>query len=233
MPLTLHPSNERGHGGADWLDSRFSFSFADYHNPAHMGFRDLRVINEDRVAPAAGFPMHPHRDMEIITYVMEGALTHRDSIGNSATIKPGEIQRMSAGSGIMHSEFNASRDTPVHLLQIWILPEKHGGKPSYAQQVFDTNAVAGKFGLLASREGRNGSISLQQDADLWLARLAKGQSAEFNLRQGRGAWAQVARGSMTVDGQSLAAGDGASWENSGPLAFTADEDSEVLLFDLK
>jgi redox-sensitive bicupin YhaK (pirin superfamily) len=176
--------------------------------------------------------MHGHRDMEIITYVMEGALAHKDSTGTSAVIKPGEIQRMSAGSGIMHSEFNASQKEPVHLLQIWILPERAGGKPSYAQQPFDTKAVAGKFGLLASREGREGSISLQQDADLWLAHLKKGERAEFTLRKGRGAWAQITKGAVVAGADALNAGDGASWEDEGPLAFTADADSEILLFDL-
>jgi redox-sensitive bicupin YhaK (pirin superfamily) len=230
--LTLRPSNQRGRGGADWLDSRFSFSFADYHDPAHMGFHDLRVINEDIVAPGGGFPMHGHRDMEIITYVMEGALAHKDSIGNGAIIKPGEIQRMSAGSGIMHSEFNASDKDPVHLLQIWIMPDRRGGAPSYAQQPFDAKAVTGKFGLLASNDGREGSISMQQDADLWLGRFAKGQSAEFALRKGRGGWAQITRGNVTVNGQSLGAGDGINWEDDGKLAFNATNDSEILLFDL-
>jgi redox-sensitive bicupin YhaK (pirin superfamily) len=231
--LTLRPSNERGHGdGADWLDSRFSFSFADYHDPSHMGFRDLRVINEDRVAPASGFPTHPHRDMEIITYVMEGALAHKDSLGNGAMIRPGEIQRMSAGTGILHSEFNPSQTEPVHLLQIWIMPKARGGKPSYAQQEINQDAVKGKFGLIASPDGRDGSISMGQDADLWLAKLKKGESVEFNLRKGRGAWAQIARGDLTLDGTKLSSGDGANWESPGPVRLTANDDSEVLLFDL-
>jgi len=233
MPhLTLRPSAERGHGGADWLDSRFSFSFADYHDQAHMGFHDLRVINEDHVAPGGGFAAHPHRDMEIITYVMEGALAHKDSTGTSSIIRPGEIQRMSAGSGIRHSEFNASDKEGVHLLQIWILPAREGGKPSYAQQKIDTASVTGHFGLIASQEGRDHSISLQQDVDLWLAKLTKGQTAEFNLRNGRGAWAQIARGAVTLDRQALVAGDGAHWETPGTARFTAKEDSEILLFDL-
>jgi quercetin 2,3-dioxygenase len=230
--LTLRPSSARGRGGADWLDSRFSFSFADYHDPTHMGFRDLRVINEDRVAPASGFLTHPHANMEIITYVMEGELAHKDSTGTSSVIRPGEIQRMSAGSGIRHSEFNASDKNEVHLLQIWILPAREGGKPSYAQQKFDTKAVTGGFGLIASGDGRNGSISLGQDADLWLARLKKGETAEFDLRAGRGAWAQITRGALTAGGSGLSAGDGASWETPGKMHFKADEDSEVLLFDL-
>ncbi len=233
MPkLTLRLSDERGRGGADWLDSRFSFSFADYHDPAHMGFHDLRVINEDHVAAGGGFPTHPHRDMEIITYVMEGELAHKDSTGTVATIRPGEIQRMSAGSGIRHSEFNASNTDEVHLLQIWIMPAVEGGAPSYAQKTIDQSSVTGKFGLIASQDGRNGAISLQQDADLWLAKLAKGQTAEFDLRAGRGAWAQIARGAITLDQQPLKAGDAANWETPGLVRFTANEDSEVLLFDL-
>ncbi|MGE3624188.1 MAG: pirin family protein [Bdellovibrionales bacterium] len=228
----LRPSDERGTGGADWLDSKFSFSFADYHDPDHMGFHDLRVINEDVIAPGGGFPMHGHRDMEIITYVMKGALAHKDSLGTGATIRPGEIQRMSAGSGIRHSEFNASDTEPVHLLQIWIMPEKRGGPPSYAQQKIDAAAVTGQFGLIASRDGRDGSISLQQDADLWLAKLAKGQNAAFTLRPGRGAWLQVARGTVAVDGQPLSAGDGAHWDDAGTVKVEAGDDSEVLIFDL-
>jgi redox-sensitive bicupin YhaK (pirin superfamily) len=230
--FTLRPAKERGRGGAYWLDSAFSFSFGDYHDPQHMGFHDLRVINEDYVAPNSGFPMHPHRDMEIITYVMEGALAHKDSMGNSATIRPGEIQRMSAGSGITHSEFNASETEQVHLLQMWILPDKRGGAPSYAQQAFDATAVTGQFGLIASREGRDGSISMQQDADLWLAKLAKGQSATFTSRDGRGVYAQMARGTATLDNKPFNAGDGAHWEDSGKVTFTAQEDSEILLYDL-
>ncbi len=230
--FTLRPANERGRGGAYWLDSHFSFSFGDYHDPEHMGYRDLRVINEDYVAPSGGFPPHPHRDMEIITYVMEGALAHKDSLGTGATIRPGEIQRMSAGTGITHSEFNASDKEQVHLLQIWIMPAQRGGVPSYAQQKINAAAVTGKFGLIASQTGREGSITMQQDADLWLAKLAKGQSAEFTLREGRGAYAQMAKGSATLDGQPLAAGDGVNWDGSGKVRFTAVEDSEILLFDL-
>jgi redox-sensitive bicupin YhaK (pirin superfamily) len=197
-----------------------------------MGFRDLRVINEDYVAAASGFPTHPHRDMEIITYVMEGALSHKDSTGTVATINPGEIQRMSAGNGILHSEFNASKTDKVHLLQIWILPDRKGGAPSYAQQEIDQAAVKGKFGLIASPDGREKSISLQQDVDLYLAKLAKGDKAAFTLREGRGAWVQVARGEVTLNGQLLKAGDGVSWEDSEPVTFSAAANSEVLLFDL-
>lgn len=230
--FTLRPSDQRGRGGAYWLDSYFSFSFADYHDPAHMGFRNLRVINEDYVAAGGGFPMHPHRDMEIITYVMEGELAHKDSLGNGATIKPGEIQRMSAGTGITHSEFNASDKNQVHLLQIWIMPDRRGHSPSYAQQPINVESVTGKFGLIASQDGRDGSISMQQDADLYLAKLKKGDTATFTLREGRGAWAQMAKGHAMLDGQTLKAGDGVNWEDGGTVKFTAAEDSEILLFDL-
>jgi redox-sensitive bicupin YhaK (pirin superfamily) len=230
--FTLRPSNERGKGGADWLQSRFSFSFADYHDQNHMGFRDLRVINEDIIAPSGGFPTHPHRDMEIITYVMEGALAHKDSLSTGAIIRPGEIQRMSAGTGIAHSEFNASDTERVHLLQIWMMPNKRGGPPSYAQQKIDEGAVTGKFGLIASRDGKDGSITMQQDASLYLAKLKAGESADFTLRSGRGAWAQMARGSATLNDKTLSAGDGVNWEESGAVRFTAKTECEILLFDL-
>ncbi len=230
--ITLRPSSERGHSRLDWLDSRFSFSFADYHDPAHMGFRDLRVINEDVIAPGGGFPTHPHRDMEIITYVMDGALQHRDSLGTGAVIRSGEIQRMSAGTGILHSEFNASNSDPVHLLQIWILPAVRASQPSYAQQAYDPKTVTGKFGLIASQNGRDGSISLQQDVDLWLTKLKTGETASFDLRAGRGAWAQMARGAAQFGTTRLNTGDGAKWETASALQITALEDSEILLFDL-
>jgi hypothetical protein len=228
---TLRLARERGHSQMDWLDSRFSFSFADYYDPAHMGYRSLRVINDDRIAVGGGFPMHPHSDMEIITYVIDGALAHKDSLGTGSTIVPGEIQRMSAGSGITHSEFNAG-DKPLHLLQIWILPKEGGGTPSYAQKTIDPQAVTGRFGLIASPDGRDGSVDIKQDANLWLAKLAKGQGAEFELQPSRGAWAHVVRGVVSLDGQALTAGDAASWSDSGPARFEAAEDSEILLFDL-
>jgi len=230
--ITIRPSAERGHSQIDWLDSRFSFSFADYHDPAHMGFRSLRVINEDIVAPDGGFPTHPHRDMEIITYVMSGAVAHKDSLGSGSVIVPGEIQKMSAGTGILHSEFNPSSAEPLHLLQIWIIPATRGIAPSYAQKKIDEAAVAGRFGLIASPEGGEHAVELWQDAKIWLAKLAKGQSADFDLSPTRGAWAQIARGAVTLDGRALSAGDGASWEEAGPVRFTATDDSEILLFDL-
>jgi redox-sensitive bicupin YhaK (pirin superfamily) len=225
--IALRPSDQRGHSQMGWLDSRFSFSFADYHDPTHMGFRSLRVINDDHIAAEGGFGMHPHRDMEIVTYVIEGKLQHKDSLGTGSIIVPGEIQRMSAGSGIMHSEFNAG-DAPLHLLQIWIIPSEQGGKPSYAQKKIDVNAVAGKLGVIASPQGGEGAVDIKQDAKIWLAKLAKSQTADFDLATGRGAWAHVVKGSVTVDGKLLKTGDAASWEDTG----TAGEESEVLVFDL-
>ncbi len=229
--LTLRRSEERGHSKIDWLDSRFTFSFADYHDPAHMGFLDLRVINDDHIAVGGGFGMHPHRDMEIITYVIDGAVAHKDSLGTAATIVPGEIQRMSAGFGIVHSEFNAG-DVPLHLLQIWIMPSSKGGTPSYAQQKINAANVNGRFGLIVSQDGRDGSIDIKQDANIWLAKLAKGQTAEFTLPAKRGAWAHVVKGGVTVDGTALGGGDAASWMDTATTKFTASEDSEVLLFDM-
>jgi quercetin 2,3-dioxygenase len=229
--LNLRPSNERGHRRIEWLDSRFSFSFADYHDPAHMGFRSLRVINDDHIAVGGGFPMHPHRDMEIVTYVTEGKLAHKDSLGTGSTIVPGEIQRMSAGEGITHSEFNAG-DVPLHLFQIWIFPSTRGGEPSYAQKTIDKGAVTGKFGLIASPQGGPGAVDIKQDANIWLARLGKGQTAEFDLKPSRGAWAHVVRGTVKLSEQLLSSGDAANWADAGPAQFAATEDSEVLLFDL-
>ena len=231
--FTLRPSSSRGIGqGADWLDSRFSFSFADYHDPAHMGFRSLRVINEDRIAPSGGFPMHPHRDMEIVTYVMAGALAHKDSMGNGEQLGPNEIQYMSAGTGVVHSEFNPSPTASTHLLQIWLLPAQRGIRPDYAQRPIELPKVTGKFGLLLSGDGRDGSIRVQQDADLWLAKLAQGETARFDLRTGRGAWAQMAQGAARFDTMPLSQGDGASWTDAGTVTITATADSDILLFDL-
>jgi redox-sensitive bicupin YhaK (pirin superfamily) len=231
IKFALRPGSERGRSRMDWLDSRFSFSFADYHDPAHMGFRSLRVINDDRIAVGGGFPMHPHRDMEIITYVIEGKLAHRDSLGTGSVIVPGEIQRMSAGSGIVHSEFNAG-DAPLHLLQIWIVPSVRGAAPSYAQKTIDAASVAGTFGLIASPTGGDAAVDIKQDANLWLAKLPAGQGADFGLRPDRGAWAHVVRGDVTLDGQKLSGGDAASWVEPGAARFEAAVDSEILLFDL-
>jgi redox-sensitive bicupin YhaK (pirin superfamily) len=229
--LTLRPSKERGHSQMGWLDSRFSFSFADYHDPNHMGFRDLRVINDDHIEVGGGFPMHPHRDMEIVTYVIDGMLAHKDSIGTGSTIVPGEIQRMSAGSGITHSEYNAG-DTQLHLLQIWIIPSERGGAPSYSQKFIDDEATTGKFGLIASREGGEHAVDIKQNANIWLARLGKGQATQFDLKPSHGAWAHIVRGQVEVDGQSLKTGDAVNWTEAGLTQFQAGEDSEVLLFDM-
>jgi quercetin 2,3-dioxygenase len=222
----------RGTTRTGWLDSRHSFSFADYHDPAQMGFRDLRVINEDRVIPGAGFPPHGHRDMEIVTYVLEGALEHKDSIGNGTVIRPGEVQRMSAGTGIVHSEFNPSPAEPVRFLQLWILPDRRGLRPSYEQKAFPLEERRGRLRLVASPDGRDGSITLHQDARIFVANLAAGESVTHDIAAGRGVWLQVARGIAALDGVELREGDGAAVEASDRIAIEADTDTELLLFDL-
>jgi quercetin 2,3-dioxygenase len=224
----------RGESRTGWLDSRHTFSFADYWDPAQMGFRALRVINEDRVIPGAGFPTHGHRDMEIITYVLEGALAHKDSLGNGATIRPGEVQRMSAGTGVRHSEMNPSRDAPVHFLQIWILPDRAGHEPGYEQKAFPEAERRGRLRLVASQDGADGSVTLHQDARLYLGLFAEGERARHALANGRGAWVQVARGQATVNGQALSAGDGAAIEGEAAVevAGRGDGVAEVLVFDL-
>ncbi len=228
--ITLRKSADRGGGHHGWLDTKHSFSFADFHDPRHMGFGPLRVINEDRIAGGAGFPTHPHRDMEILTWVLDGALAHRDSEGNQATIRPGELQRMSAGTGIRHSEFNASRTASVHLLQIWILPERSGLPPGYEQKEFDD--LDGKLRLVAARDGRDGAVTIHQDAELWAARLGAGQQVEFTPQRGRVQWLQVARGAVALNGEHLAAGDGAAVDDETALAVRAETPAEVLLFDM-
>jgi quercetin 2,3-dioxygenase len=230
--LTLRLADARGHARHGWLDSRHTFSFADYHDPQQMGFRALRVINEDRVQPGRGFATHHHEDMEIVTYVLEGALAHQDSLGNGATIEPGEVQRMSAGTGIDHSEFNHSRDALVHFLQIWILPERRGLEPGYEQRAFPLDAKRDGLLLVASRDGRDGSVTVHQDVSLFAGRLAAGARSEHLLGAGRHAWLQVARGSLDVNGQLLRAGDGLAASDESRLAITARDDSEMLLFDL-
>ncbi len=229
--ITVRPGRERGHTEIDWLDSYHTFSFDRYYDPRHMGFRDLRVINEDRVAPATGFGMHGHRDMEILTYVLAGALEHRDSAGHHSPLRPGEIQRMSAGTGIRHSEYNVSNTEPVHLLQIWILPEREGLSPSYEQRAFTFDGNA-KWRLLAAPTGRDGIVLIHQDVNLYAARLAPGQPLSYRLPPGRHAWVQVARGKVTLPGTPLEAGDGAAVSEEENLTFRAEEPSEVLLFDL-
>lgn len=230
--IKIRPSQERGHASHGWLDSYHTFSFAGYQDLKHMGFRTLRVINEDQVKPGEGFGTHPHQDMEIITYVLEGALEHKDSMGNGSIIRPGEIQVMSAGTGITHSEFNYSKEEAVHLLQIWILPEKRGLKPSYEQHKIDMEKKMGQLNLIVSQNGRNNSATIHQDADLYLAVLAKGDEVAHTLRAERYAWVQVARGSIQLNGLNLKAGDGAAAGDEDVLKIKAKEGSELLLFDL-
>ena len=230
--IVIRPATERGHADHGWLDTRHTFSFASYHDPRHVGFRSLRVINEDRVKPGEGFGTHAHRDMEILTWVLEGGLEHKDSMGNGSVIRPGDIQRMSAGTGVMHSECNHSSKQPAHLLQIWILPEQKGLSPSYEQKAFPEAERKGTLRLVASRDGKAGSVTIHQDAMLYAAILEKGQEVEHPLEPGRHGWVQVARGSLTLNGAALQAGDGASASGERPLRITAKEESEFLLFDL-
>ena len=227
--ITIRKAADRGHFDHGWLDTYHTFSFADYHDPAFMGFRALRVINDDRVQAGRGFGTHGHRDMEIITYVLEGELGHQDSMGNGSVIRPGEVQRMSAGTGVMHSEKNAS-DALVHLLQIWILPERHGITPSYEQKAFPAAERDGRLRLVASRDGRDGSLTIHQDADLYTVTLRDGASVTHDIRPGRYGWVQVARGTVTLNGQPLTAGDGAAIESEPQVTIVGD--GEVLLFDL-
>ncbi len=228
--ITLRKSADRGGGHHGWLDTKHSFSFADYHDPQHMGFGPLRVINEDRIAGGAGFPTHPHRDMEILTWVLDGALAHRDSEGHQATIRPGELQRMTAGTGMRHSEFNASRTASVHLLQIWIQPERQDLPPGYEQTAFDD--LDGKLRLVAARDGRDGAVTIHQDAELWVARLTARQETTFAPKPGRVQWVQVARGAVDLNGQHLAAGDGAAINDESALTLRAELPAELLLFDM-
>ena len=229
--IQLRKANDRGHANHGWLDSWHTFSFADYHDPKHVSFSALRVINEDRVSPGKGFPTHPHRDMEIITYVLEGALEHKDSLGTGSVIRPGEVQRMSAGTGIRHSEFNHSQSEPVHFLQIWILPDRHGVTPGYEQKRIDPAELNGKLRLVASPDGRDGSVTIHQNASIYAARL-NGDEVTHTLTSGRRAWLQVARGTARINGTMLHAGDGVGVEDEPVLRLTADGSAEVLLFDL-
>ena len=230
--IEVRTSKERRRGERSWLDSRHSFSFGDYYDATHMGFGTLRVINEDWIRGGGGFPPHPHRDMEIVTYVLEGALEHRDSLGTSSVIKPGEVQRMSAGTGIVHSEANASATETVHLLQIWILPERAGLRPGYEQKEFPAAERQGRLRLVASRDGRDGALTLHQDVELYAGLLAPGEAVTHRLRPGRQAWLQVARGEVTLNGRPLAAGDGAAVTDEQALAIAAVLPAEVLLFDM-
>jgi redox-sensitive bicupin YhaK (pirin superfamily) len=230
--LVVRPNEARGRADLGWLDSRHSFSFGEYHDPAHMGFRKLRVINEDRVVPEGGFPTHSHRDMEIISYVLEGTLEHKDSLGNGAAIRPGDVQRMSAGTGITHSEYNPSKDVPVHFLQIWIMPESKSIAPGYEQRSYSRGGRQGRLKLVGSRDGRGGSVTIHQDVALYAGLLAKGDHVKHGLAAGRHAWLQLASGAVTANGQWLRAGDGAAISGESAIEIVADEAAEVLLFDL-
>jgi quercetin 2,3-dioxygenase len=229
--IRIRKAEERGHFDHGWLDTYHTFSFADYYDPEFMGFRTLRVINEDRVEPGRGFGTHSHRDMEIVTYVLDGELEHRDNMGTGSIIRPGEVQRMSAGTGVLHSEVNPSRSNPVHLLQIWILPERRGIQPEYEQKAFPENERNGKLRLVASHDGAEGSLKMHQDAKLFAGNLRNGDSIQYDLQPGRYAWLQVARGTVDVNGQKLKAGDGAAIEDERALNLRGDN-AEVLLFDL-
>ena len=230
--FTIRKANERGHADHGWLNTYHTFSFADYYDPEHMGFRDLRVINEDRVQAGQGFPTHPHRDMEIISYVLEGALEHKDSMGNGSFIVPGEVQRMSAGTGITHSEFNHSRSELVHFLQIWILPDRDSVTPGYEQKYFPDEEKRGKWRLIASADGREGSVSIHQDVNLYAALLEAGEVVVHSIPQNRHAWLQVARGQIVVNGQKMSYGDGLAVSREERLAVSGDVSAEILLFDL-
>jgi redox-sensitive bicupin YhaK (pirin superfamily) len=230
--ITRRPSDERGRTRLDWLDGRHSFSFGDYHDPEYMGFRALRVLNDDRVSAGGGFDPHPHRDMEIITYMLDGALEHKDSMGNGSVIRPGEIQRMSAGKGVVHSERNASRTDPVRLLQIWILPRNRGRAPTYEQKALAPKDLENRLFLASSGTPGRGAVTVDQDADLWVGRLANGATVRHAFAAGRHGWLQVARGAVDVDGVALKEGDGAAIADEREIVVTASAPSEVLLFDL-
>lgn len=230
--ITIRRSEDRGHADHGWLDTHHTFSFADYYDPRHMGFRNLRVINEDRVKPGIGFPTHPHRDMEIISYVLAGELAHRDSMGNGSVIRPGEVQRMSAGTGITHSEFNNSKTDPLHFFQIWILPQREGITPSYEQKLFPDAEKRGVLRLIASPDGENGSVTINQDARLYATLLEEDGEIVHHLPPGHHSWVQVARGKVLVNGYVLEAGDGAAVSDEDLLRLTGKEKSELLLFEL-
>ncbi len=230
--INIRKANQRGHLDHGWLDTFHTFSFGSYFDPAHTSFRSLRVMNEDRVAPGQGFGMHGHRDMEIVTYVLSGALQHKDSLGNGEILRPGEFQRMSAGSGIRHSEFNPSSSEPVHLYQIWLLPSREGLTPSYEQKPLPTVGQGGAWQLVASPDGANGMLTIQTDARIYLASLSAGQSVSHELAAGRHAWLQVLRGAVSLNGTELDTSDGAAVSNERSLNVTARQDAEVMLFDL-
>ncbi len=230
--ITIRQSNERGHADHGWLDSRHTFSFAEYYDPAHMGFRSLRVINEDRVAPGGGFPTHPHRDMEIFSYVLEGALQHKDSMGNGRRLGPGQVQLMGAGTGVLHSEFNPSNSEPAHFLQIWIQPRQKSLPPRYTEWQPKPETDGSSKVLLISPDGRDDSATIAQDADVYRLRLKSGETVTHTLKADRGVWLQVMRGSLTLNGKSLSAGDAAAVEDEPNMNITASATAEALLFDL-
>ncbi|REJ86321.1 MAG: pirin family protein [Planctomycetota bacterium] len=230
--ITVRPANQRGHADHGWLDTWHTFSFASYQDPQHTHFRSLRVMNEDTVQPGQGFGAHPHRDMEIVTYVLEGALEHKDSMGNGEVLRPGEFQRMSAGAGITHSEFNPSDSEPVHLYQIWLFPERKGIEPSYEQKRFAEEERHNRLRLVASRNAEDGSLLIHQDARIYLSSLDNGASVEFEIAPDRHAWLQVLRGSVALNGQDLQTSDGAAISQESKLAVSANTDAEIMLFDL-
>jgi redox-sensitive bicupin YhaK (pirin superfamily) len=230
--LSIRHAEDRGRANFGWLDSRHTFSFGQYYDPHFMGLGPLRVINEDRVQPKQGFGTHGHEDMEIISYVLEGALEHKDSMGNGSVIRPGDVQRMSAGTGVRHSEFNASDKDLVHFLQIWILPEKNGLEPGYEQKTFSIDEKRGQLRLVGSRDGRNGSITIHRDVDMYASLLAEGETVSHALKDGRSGWVQIASGSARLNGEQLYPGDGVAIEGPSPLELTATSEAEILLFDM-
>ncbi len=230
--IDVRKASDRGHANHGWLDSHHTFSFADYYDPAHMGFRALRVINEDRVEAGRGFGSHPHRDMEIISYVLDGSLAHKDSMGTGAVIRPGDVQRMSAGTGVVHSEHNASNADPVHFLQIWLVPDQRGIKPGYEQKSFTDADKRGQLRIVASRDARDGSISINTDASVYAGIFGAGQTAELPIGKGRHAWVQVVSGRVRVNGSELAAGDGAAMSEEPTIKVEGIDEAELLAFDL-
>ncbi|MBX3177084.1 MAG: pirin family protein [Candidatus Hydrogenedentes bacterium] len=230
--ITIRRAHERGHANHGWLDSHHTFSFADYHDPAHMGFRSLRVLNDDVIQGGGGFPFHPHENMEIFSYVTEGALEHRDSMGNGSVLRRGDVQLMSAGTGVLHSEFNPQADAPTHLFQIWIRPSERGQTPNYQERRFEDADLADRLRVVVSADGRDGSLVIRQDATIYAGRLAAGVGETHELAPGRHAWLQVLSGAVALNGARLSTGDGASTNDPGPLSLSATEDAEVLLFDL-
>jgi len=230
--IRIHKSEERGHANHGWLNSRFTFSFADYFDPKHVHFRTLRVMNDDHIAGGGGFPTHPHRDMEIVTYVLEGALAHKDSMGNGSVIRPGDVQYMSAGTGVAHSEFNASGTEPVHLYQIWMFPDKKNYEPTYDQKHFSTDEKRGKLRLVVSPDGRDGSVKIRQDNELYATVLGPGETVRHAIKPERHVYVQVASGSVTLNGQQLNVGDGAALSAETSVELAGVKDAEVLLFEL-